>query len=143
MDIYWYSLQYRGDPPARVDLERGNRTGGDAARAVAHRSAARENRQLFRAGCIVTNRHDTPSPRNRRKFRAVDLDLTRATTQRLSRTAIRLTDERLSHILRHPEMVGLEEDIERALATPDSVVESVSDTETQLYLETRSSSRRT
>ena len=46
--------------------------------------------------------------------------------------AIRLTDERRNHILRHPEMVGLDEDIERALATPDSVVESVSDTETRL-----------
>jgi hypothetical protein len=47
--------------------------------------------------------------------------------------AIRLTEERRNHILRHPEMVGLDEDIERAVATPDSVVESVSDTETRLY----------
>jgi hypothetical protein len=47
--------------------------------------------------------------------------------------AIRLTDERRNHILRHPEMVGLDEDIERALARPDSVVESVSDTESRLY----------
>jgi hypothetical protein len=47
--------------------------------------------------------------------------------------AIRLTDERRNHVLQHPEMVGLDEDIERALATPDSVVESVSDTETWLY----------
>ena len=46
--------------------------------------------------------------------------------------AIRLTDERRNHILRHPEMVGLDEDVERTLATPDSVVESVSDTETRL-----------
>jgi hypothetical protein len=30
-------------------------------------------------------------------------------------------------------MVGLDEDIERAVATPDCVVESVSDTETRLY----------
>ena len=47
--------------------------------------------------------------------------------------AIRLTEERRNHILRHPEMVGLDEDIERAVAMPDSVVESVSDTETRLY----------
>lgn len=30
-------------------------------------------------------------------------------------------------------MVGLDEDIERALATPDSVAESISDAETRLY----------
>ena len=47
--------------------------------------------------------------------------------------AIRLTEERRNHILRHMEMVGLDEDIERAVATPDSVVESVSDTETRPY----------
>jgi hypothetical protein len=47
--------------------------------------------------------------------------------------AVRLTDERRSHILRHPEMVGLDDDIERALATPDCVVESASDSDTRLY----------
>lgn len=47
--------------------------------------------------------------------------------------AIRLTDERRQHLLRHPEMVGLDDDIERALVTPDSVVESTSDSETRLY----------
>jgi hypothetical protein len=47
--------------------------------------------------------------------------------------AIRLTDERQNHILQHPEMVGLNEDIERALMTPDSVIESLSDLETRLY----------
>jgi hypothetical protein len=47
--------------------------------------------------------------------------------------SIRLTDERRNHVLQHPEMVGLDGDIERALATADSVVESVSDTETRLY----------
>jgi hypothetical protein len=46
---------------------------------------------------------------------------------------VRLSEERRNHILRHPEMVGLDEDIERAVATPDSVVESVSDSETRLY----------
>jgi len=44
-----------------------------------------------------------------------------------------MTDERRSHILRHPEMVGLDDDIRQALGTPDSVVESVSDSETRLY----------
>ena len=49
------------------------------------------------------------------------------------RRAIRLTDERRNHILQHPEMVGLDEDLERARATPSSVVESVSDAQTRLY----------
>ena len=43
-----------------------------------------------------------------------------------------MTDERRNHILSHPEMAGLDEAIERAIATPDSVVESVSDMETRL-----------
>ena len=38
--------------------------------------------------------------------------------------AIRLTDERLQHILQHPEMVGLDDEIEHAVTAPDSVVES-------------------
>ncbi len=44
-----------------------------------------------------------------------------------------MTDERRSHILRHPEMVALDDDIANALAAPDSVVESASDSATQLY----------
>ncbi len=47
--------------------------------------------------------------------------------------AVRLTDERHRHILQHPEMAGLDENIERALGAPDSVVESLSDSETRLY----------
>lgn len=47
--------------------------------------------------------------------------------------AVRLTDERHRHILEHPEMAGLDDDIEHAVAAPDSVVESASDSETQLY----------
>jgi len=46
---------------------------------------------------------------------------------------VRLTDERHRHILQHPEMVGLDEEVEHTLAAPDSVVESVSDSETRLY----------
>jgi hypothetical protein len=47
--------------------------------------------------------------------------------------AVRLTDERHRHILQHPEMVGLDDEIQHALAAPGSVVESVSDAETRLY----------
>ena len=36
---------------------------------------------------------------------------------------IRLTDERLAHILEHPEMVGLESAIEQTLARPETVIE--------------------
>ena len=38
--------------------------------------------------------------------------------------AVRLTDERLAHILEHPEMVGMEDKIEETLATPERVIES-------------------
>ena len=47
--------------------------------------------------------------------------------------AIRLIDERLAHILEHPEMVGLEQAIEDALAQPEAVVESLSDPPARLY----------
>ena len=33
--------------------------------------------------------------------------------------SIRLTDERLAHILQHPEMVGLESAIEETLSRPE------------------------
>ena len=41
--------------------------------------------------------------------------------------AIRLTDERLLHILEHPEMIGMEAAIEETLSRPQQVVESFSD----------------
>lgn len=47
--------------------------------------------------------------------------------------AIRLTDERLAHILEHPEMMGLEPAIEETLLHPERVVESLSDPEARLY----------
>lgn len=47
--------------------------------------------------------------------------------------AIRLTDERMAHILRHPEMTGLEAAIDRALTHPETVVESLSDPLVRLY----------
>jgi hypothetical protein len=47
--------------------------------------------------------------------------------------AIRLTAERLAHILDHPEMVGMEPAIERTSAHPERVVESFADPEARLY----------
>jgi hypothetical protein len=47
--------------------------------------------------------------------------------------AIRLTEERLAHILEHQEMVELEGDIEEALRQPEQIVESLSDPQTLLY----------
>ena len=44
-----------------------------------------------------------------------------------------MTDERLGHILEHPEMVGLEPKIEETLASPECVMESLSDAEVRLY----------
>ena len=45
----------------------------------------------------------------------------------------RLTDERLAHILEHPEMAGLEGAIEQTLANPEYVVQSLSDDQARLY----------
>jgi len=47
--------------------------------------------------------------------------------------AILLTDERLAHILEHPEMVGMESAIEQTIAHPNQVVESISDSAARLY----------
>ncbi len=47
--------------------------------------------------------------------------------------AIRLTDERLAHILEHPEMKGLEGAIEETLLHPERVVESFSDPQARVY----------
>ena len=47
--------------------------------------------------------------------------------------SIRLTSERLTHILEHPEMAGMEQAIEETLARPEKVVESLSDPDTRLY----------
>jgi hypothetical protein len=47
--------------------------------------------------------------------------------------AIRLTDERLGHLLEHPEMAGLESAIGEALAEPDRVVQSLADAQVRLY----------
>jgi hypothetical protein len=47
--------------------------------------------------------------------------------------AIRLTDERLAHILEHPEMRGMEDRIGETLLRPDIVLESLSDPQARLY----------
>jgi hypothetical protein len=46
---------------------------------------------------------------------------------------IRLTDERVAHVLEHPEMVGLEDGIVETLVEPASVVESKSDATVDLF----------
>jgi hypothetical protein len=46
---------------------------------------------------------------------------------------IRLTDERIAHILEHPEMVGLEDAIDETLTRPQRVVRSLSDPQARLY----------
>ena len=46
---------------------------------------------------------------------------------------VRLTEERLAHILEHPEMAGMEDKIAETLAEPERVIESLSDPEARLY----------
>lgn len=47
--------------------------------------------------------------------------------------AIRLTDERLQHILERPEIPELARSIEETLKTPETVIQSLSDPEARLY----------
>jgi hypothetical protein len=47
--------------------------------------------------------------------------------------AIRLTDERLAHILEHPEMQGVADRIGETLQRPERVLESLSDPQARLY----------
>ncbi len=46
---------------------------------------------------------------------------------------VRLTEERLEHILEHSEMTGREGAIEETLRTPERVLESLFDSEARLY----------
>lgn len=46
---------------------------------------------------------------------------------------IRLTEERLSHILEHPEMKGLEDKIKQTLLQPEWVIRSSNDPSVRLY----------
>lgn len=46
---------------------------------------------------------------------------------------VRLTEERLEHILEHPEMTDREAAIEETLLSPEQVLESLFDPEIRLY----------
>lgn len=46
---------------------------------------------------------------------------------------IRLTDERLRHILEHPEMAGMLDAISETLGQPETVTKSLTDPEARLY----------
>lgn len=48
---------------------------------------------------------------------------------------VRLTDERLAHILEHPEMKGMEAEIEQVLQQPQLVRRSRSDAAVRLFYE--------
>lgn len=48
---------------------------------------------------------------------------------------VRLTDERLAHILEHPEMAGMAAEIEQVLRTPQFVRRSRADDAVRLYYE--------
>lgn len=47
--------------------------------------------------------------------------------------SVRLTDERLAHILQHPEMAGLEDEVTRALRSPVEVRVSRTDEAVRLF----------
>jgi hypothetical protein len=49
--------------------------------------------------------------------------------------SVRLTDERVAHILQHREMAGMESEIERVLQAPTEVRLSRSDDTVQLFYE--------
>jgi len=49
--------------------------------------------------------------------------------------SVRLTDERIARILQHPEMVGMEAEIDRVLQAPSEVRISRSDETVQLFYE--------
>ncbi len=46
---------------------------------------------------------------------------------------IRLTEERLKHILEHPEMKGMARHIKETLLEPQRVIQSISDKDANLY----------
>lgn len=52
---------------------------------------------------------------------------------------IRLTDERLAHILDHPEMTGMEAAIDETLLEPEIVIQSQSDDQARIYYRSYSS----
>jgi len=46
---------------------------------------------------------------------------------------VRLTDERLAHILDHPELIGLEQALVETVTQPQWVIQSISDQTVRLY----------
>lgn len=54
---------------------------------------------------------------------------------------VRLTNERVRHIQEHPEMVGLEHELELTLQSPELVVRSQSDESVLLYYKLLSETR--
>jgi hypothetical protein len=48
---------------------------------------------------------------------------------------VRFTDERIAHVLQHPEMAGMEQEIERVLESPGEVRLSRSDDTVKLFYE--------
>lgn len=46
---------------------------------------------------------------------------------------VRITEERLAHMMEHPEMRGMEAAVERSLREPEVVVRSQSDADVHLY----------
>ena len=55
--------------------------------------------------------------------------------QRLLWSVVRLTDERLAHIMEHAELAGMEDEIERLLQSPSEVRRSRSDDNVMLFYE--------
>ena len=49
--------------------------------------------------------------------------------------SVRLTDERLAHILEHAELVGMGDELERVLRVPSEVRRSRSDDDVRLFYE--------
>lgn len=47
--------------------------------------------------------------------------------------SIRLTEERMKHILEHPEMKSMSHNITETLSNPDCVLQSANDQQTELY----------
>lgn len=47
--------------------------------------------------------------------------------------SIRITDERMTHIMNHPEMAGMKREIIETLKAPERVIRSISDEEAYLY----------
>jgi hypothetical protein len=56
-------------------------------------------------------------------------------------TSVRLTDERLAHILEHVEMAGMADELERVLQTPREIRRSRSDDDVRLFYEFYSQTR--